>query len=116
MFFSLLAAVAVAAEAYAPVVAMTVTLPDGQARQVTAPESGLATVALADGAEFGFRPTIQDDRPWNRVVVTIFRMPTASRATEELGEVEVRTGAGAIQSRTSPAFKIAVTKVTGPTT
>ena len=46
----------VAAEMHAP-------LPDGQTKELTAPESGVATLTLKDGTEFGFRPTIQDDRP-----------------------------------------------------
>ena len=53
----------VAAQTYAPIVTMSITLPDGQTQALTAPESGLATLTLKDGTEFGFRPTIQDDRP-----------------------------------------------------
>ncbi len=59
----------VAAQTYAPIVTMSITLPDGQTRELTAPESGLAALTLKDGTEFGFRPTIQDDRPWSRVTV-----------------------------------------------
>ncbi|PYQ84397.1 MAG: hypothetical protein DMG02_31350 [Acidobacteria bacterium] len=53
----------VAAEMHAPIVTMSITLPDGQTKELTAPESGVATLTLKDGTEFGFRPTIQDDRP-----------------------------------------------------
>jgi hypothetical protein len=105
--------VTIAAQTYAPIVTMNVTLPDGQTKELTAPESGLATVTLKDG-EFGFRPTIQDDRPWSRVTVAVFKRPTTTQATELLGEVDVKTGAPAVMSRTAPAFKIAVTKVTAP--
>ena len=53
----------VAAEMYAPIVTMSITLPDGQTKELTAPESGVATLTPKDGTEFRFRPTIQDDRP-----------------------------------------------------
>jgi len=104
----------VAAQTYAPIVTMSVTLPDGQTKELTARESGLATVTLKDGGEFGFRPTIQDDRPWSKVTIAVFRMPTATQATERLGEVDVKTGAAAVPSKTTPAFTIAVTKVAAP--
>jgi hypothetical protein len=107
-------AVTVAAQPYSPIVTMSVTLPDGQTKELSAPESGLATVTLKDGVELGFRPTIQDNKPWTRVVVTIFRMPTASHPTQELGEVELRTGAAAVPSKTAPVFKIGVPRVSPP--
>jgi hypothetical protein len=47
-----------AAQSYAPVVTRSVTLPDGRTQEVTAAESGPATVSLKDGTEYGFRPTI----------------------------------------------------------
>ena len=102
-----------ATQAYQPVVIMNVTLPDGQTKELSAPESGLATTTLKDGREFGFRPTLQDDKPWTRIVVTIFRMGSPN---EQLGEIEVKTGGGAVQSKTTPAFKVAVPRVTPPRT
>jgi hypothetical protein len=114
ILFVILMAVAIQAQTYAPIVTMNVTLPDGQTKELTAPESGLATVTLKDGAEFGFRPTIQDDRPWSKVTIAVFKMATATHATELLGEVDVKTGAAAVPSKTTPGFKIAVTKVTAP--
>lgn len=107
--------VAVAAQAYSPIVTMSVTLPGGQTRELSAPESGLATVTLKDGIEVGFRPTIQDAKPWMRVVVTIFRMPTASHPTQEPGDVELKTGAAAVPSKTAPVFRIGVPRVSPPT-
>ena len=104
----------VAARTYAPIVTMSITPPDGQTKELTAPESGLATLTLKDGTEFGFRPTIQDDRPWSKVTVAVFKMPTATQATQLLGEVDVKTGATAVPSKTTPIFKIAVTKVLPP--
>jgi hypothetical protein len=97
-----------------PVVAMSVTLPDGHSTEVSAPESGLAEVTLADGTKVGVRPTIQDSRPWNRVVVTFFRMPTTAHASEEMGSVEARTGGPAVQAKTTPALKVAIKSVTEP--
>jgi hypothetical protein len=100
-----------AAGQYAPLVTMRVTLPDGGSQQLTAPESGLATVTLKDGSEYGFRPTIQDSRPWDRIVVTVFRMATADSPTQAIGDVEVRRGGPELEVKTTPAFKIAVSNV-----
>ena len=97
-----------------PVVHMNVTLPDGQTKQLSAPESGLAMVTLSDGTEISVRPTIIDSKPWNRVIVTFFKAPTASHAAEEIGNVEVKTGAAAVQTKTTPAFKVSVQSVSEP--
>jgi hypothetical protein len=94
-----------------PIVKMIVTLPDGQTEQLSAPESGLTTFTLKDGTEIGVRPTILDSKPWTRVVVTFFKMPTAAHATEAIGSVEVKTGGPAVQAKTNPVFKVAVTAV-----
>jgi len=87
--FGLVSGMIAAAQAYAPVVDMPmvnmpmvnmhVVLPNGEMRQVSAPESGLAVVALADGTEYGFRPTILDSQPFHRVTVTIFKMRLETR-------------------------------------
>ena len=103
-----------AAESSSPVVTMSVTLPDGRTQELTAPESGLATVSLKDGTEYGFRPTIQDSTPWNRIVVTIFRTATTTAPTQTLGEIEVKRGGPAVDSKTNPSFKVAVPKVSPP--
>ena len=103
------------AQANNPLVSMSITLPDGETKEVTAPESGLATITLKDGTEIAFRPTIQDSKPWTRVVVTIFKTPTASHPSQQLGELEVKTGGSAVQSKTTPTFKVAVTRVSEPT-
>ena len=107
---AMLSAVA-AAQAYAPIVTMVVTMPDGRTQELTAAESGLATLTLKDGTEYGFRPTIQDSAPWNRIVVTIFRSATTSAPTAVLGEIEVRRGCPAMGSKTNPSFKMSVPKV-----
>ena len=104
-----------AAQAYAPIVTMVVTTPDGRIQELTAPESGLATLTLKDGTEYGFRPTIQDSAPWNRIVVTIFRSATNSAPTTVLGEIELRRGGPTMDSKTNPSFKVSVSKVSGPT-
>src|SRR4030095_6316108 len=104
-----------AAQAYAPVVTMSVALPDGGAQELTAPESGLATLTLKDGTEYGVRPTIQDSAPWNRIVVTIFKSATTSSPTTVLGEIELRRGGPAMDSKTNPSFKVSVPKVSAPT-
>ena len=110
-FFILAASIVASAQTYAPVVTMSVTLPDGRTQELTAPESGLATVSLKDGTEYGFRPTIQDGTPWNRIVVTIFRTATTNASTQILGEIEVKRGGPAADSKTNPSFKVAVPRV-----
>jgi hypothetical protein len=115
-FFVALMGMLAAAQSYAPAVTMSVTLPDGRMQEVTAAESGLATLSLEDGTEYGFRPTIHDNTPWNRIVVTIFRMATTKAPTQLLGEVEVTRGDTAVDSKTNPAFKVAVPKVSPPPT
>jgi hypothetical protein len=113
-FFVALMGVLAAAQPYAPVVTMSVTLPDGRMQELSAAESGLATLSLKDGTEYGFRPTIHDSTPWNRIAVTIFKMATTNASTQILGEVEVKRGGPAVDSRTNPAFKVAVPKVSPP--
>ena len=115
-FFVALMGMFAAAQSYAPVVTMSVTLPDGRTQEVTAAESGLATVSLKDGTEYGFRPTIQDSTPWNRIVVTIFRTATTNAPAQILGEMELKRGSPAVDSKTNPSFKVAVPKVSSPTT
>ncbi|HLG96638.1 MAG TPA: hypothetical protein VKX49_10050 [Bryobacteraceae bacterium] len=106
-------AAAASGQAYSPVVEMAITLPDGKTETLTAPESGLATTTVA-GGEFGFRPTLVDDKPWTHVIVTIFRMATQSQPTQELGQVDLKTGASPATSKTTPSFKVAVTSVKPP--
>lgn len=113
-FFVALMGMWAAAQSSAPVVTMSVTLPAGRTQEVTAVESGLATISLEDGTEFGFRPTIRDSMPWNRIVVTIFRTATANAPTQILGEVELTRGGPPVDSKTNPSFKVAVPKVSPP--
>ena len=101
-------------EASIPVVTMRVTTPDGRTQDLTAPESSVARLTLKDGTEYEFRPTIQDSSPWNRMIVTIFKGATSTTTPTALGEVEVKRGGPAVDSRTNPAFKVAVTKVSAP--
>jgi hypothetical protein len=112
-FMAMLAG-AVTAQPHSPIVTMSVTLPDGRTQELTAPDSGLASVTLKDGTEYGFRPTIQDSSPWNRIVVTIFRNATANAATQMLGELDIKKGGPAVESKTNPVFKVAVPKVSPP--
>ena len=113
-FLIVLTTMLAAAQSHAPVVTMSVTLPDGRTQELTAPESGLATVSLKDGTEYAFRPTIQDSAPWNRIVVTIFRTATTSSPTQIVGELELKRGGPAVDSKTNPSFKVAVSKVSPP--
>jgi hypothetical protein len=105
----LCAAALASADAYSPNVTMSVTPPSGSAQTLTVHESGTATL-MVNGATYGFRPTMLDDQG-TRTTVTVFAMPTATKAASELGEVQVKLGAAPVTTKTTPAFKIAVTKV-----
>lgn len=96
-----------------PLVAMTVSTSDGKTTDLTAPESGMAELTLPDGAVLGIRPTILDARPWTRVQLTLFRAGAAGQQPAEIGVVETKVGAPALQSKTSPPLKISVTRVAG---
>jgi len=97
-----------------PTVKMSVTLPDGQTKTLTTFESGVATFALSDGTEMGVEPTIMDSKPWRDVVLTFFKMPTSTHATEEVGKVEVTAGGAPASTKGAPVFKAAVAEVTAP--
>jgi hypothetical protein len=94
-----------------PIVKMSVTLPDGRVTEVSAPESGLAEVTLADQTRMGLRPTIIDDKPWTKLVVTLFRLPTANQGVQDMGSIDVRNGGPSVAFKMSPALKVAVTGV-----
>ena len=109
----LVSALAYAAmDPYAPMVSLSITLPDGKTQAADVRESDTTLVKLANGTEYKFRPTILDAKPWNQVVVTIFKGATAQAPDQTLGEVELKTGGPAVASKTTPVFKVAVTKVT----
>lgn len=110
--FVCVSAAALHAQAYAPPVAMTITLPNGESKALEALESGLATLTL-DGREYGFRPTMHDDQG-GRITVTIFDMGGSTDAAKVLGAVEVRGGGSAIGSKTTPAFKVQARKAAAP--
>ena len=107
----LLAVATLSAQAYAPMVSLSVTLPDHEARSFTVRGGGLATATLKDGSVWGFRPTILDSRPWTKVLVTVFRL---GHSESEAGEVSLRTGGGAVESKTTPEFRISVVKIEAP--
>jgi hypothetical protein len=86
---------------------MDIRTADGQDHTLAAHESGLATMNV-NGAEYGFRPTMWDDRG-SHVTVTIFRLG-ANEA--ELGTVDLHAGKPAADSKTSPDFRIRLGKVT----
>ena len=97
-----------------PTVTMSVTLPDGQVKSLTAPESGLATVTVGN-REYGFRPTMHDDLG-NRMTITIFDMGAATETVREVGTVDVKGGGPSVSSKTTPAFRIQARKAAGPAT
>ena len=96
------------ARAYAPVVSMDVRTADGQDHTIAAHESGLATLKV-NGQEYGFRPTMWDDKG-THVTVTIFRLG-ADEA--EVGSVDLHAGKAAVDAKTTPDFRVRLGKVTG---
>jgi hypothetical protein len=98
------------AQAPEPVVHMAITPAGGQVHQLSARESGVARLKVGN-VEYGFRPTLRDAAPYTRIEVTAFRLDGPS---ERLGSVEVTKGAPAVDLKTTPAFKVAVTDVTPP--
>jgi hypothetical protein len=94
----------------APTVTLDVTLPNGETRQVSATAGEQITVKLPDDTEFGFRSTVRETDS-SRVEVTIVKIGSPD---EQLGIVEATVGASAIESKTTPVFKIAVLNVNPP--
>jgi hypothetical protein len=103
-------AVDVLGQTKAPSVTIDVTLPNGETKQLTARAGDQATVKMPDESEFGFRPVVRDSDS-SHVDVTIIKVGTPE---EHLGTVEARVGEVAVESKTTPAFKIAIVKVTPP--
>jgi hypothetical protein len=97
------------AQAYRPVVMMSVTLPNGQSQDLSAPESGLATVTV-DGRAYGFRPTMMDDRG-ARIVIGLFDMGGPTDAVKMLAEIDTSAGGPTVTFKTTPVFKVKVTNI-----
>jgi hypothetical protein len=72
---------------------------------VSARESSTATVKLKDGSEYLVRPTVLDE-PFSKVTVAFFKSDSTP-----IGEVQVVKGKPAVDSKTTPAFKIAVKSI-----
>jgi hypothetical protein len=110
-----LSSTAGAAQAYRPMVTMSITLPDGQVKDLSAPESGLATVTVA-GREYGFRPTLHDEEG-ARIVIAVFDMGGAAEAAKMLAEIDTKVGGSIVTVKTTPTFKVKVSQVSkGSTT
>ena len=101
---------AVSGDPYAPVVTLVVTPPGGAAQTFTPHESDTVTLKVGS-TEYKFRPNILDAKPWTKLEVYIFKAATASAPDSVLGTVEVTTGGPAVTAKTTPAFKVQVTKV-----
>jgi hypothetical protein len=72
MMLFAMAGATVGAQAYRPMVAMSLALPDGKTQKVSVPEGGLTTV-MVGAHEYGFRPTMMDD-VGQRIVIAEFDM------------------------------------------
>jgi len=97
-----------------PSVSLSITPPDGHTTQLMTHESGLATVTVG-GREYGFRPTMHDDLG-SRMTITIFDLGSKTEPVREIGEVDVKGGAGPVASKTTPGFKVQAAKGSGGTT
>ena len=101
---------ATSAQTYSPTVTMSVGTPDGQTTELQARDSAVAVLTLKDGTIYELRPTVHDE-PFSKVTVAIFKAPTSTESTTIVGEVQVRKGAAAVDTKTNPNFKIAVTRI-----
>ena len=109
LFCAFLAAPALStSQTYSPVVTMSVTTPDGQTQEIAARDSSVAWLKTKDGTQYQFRPTVIDE-PFSKATIAIFRADSAL-----LGEVQVVKGAAAVDSKTKPAFKIAIKSIEVP--
>jgi hypothetical protein len=98
------------AQTYAPTVTMTITAPTGETQEVSARDSGIATLTLKDGSVYEVRPTVHDE-PFTRVTVAIFKPATTTAAGASIGEVEVTKGGAPAATKGTPSFKIAVKRI-----
>ncbi|MBY0495081.1 MAG: hypothetical protein K2Y23_12795 [Cyanobacteria bacterium] len=92
-------------QTYSPYVTMTVTAPDGQSQDVVARDSNVGVLKLKDGTEYQIRATVVDE-PFSKVNVAIFKSDSTP-----VGEVQVVKGKPAVDSKTTPSFKIAVKSI-----
>ena len=102
----------VSAQTYAPLVTMRVTTPDGTTQDISARESSVATLTLKDGSVYEFRPTIHDE-PFSKVTVSIFKAATSAESTTSVGEVQATKGGRAVDSKSTPNFKVAIVNIEG---
>jgi hypothetical protein len=100
------------AQTYAPLVTMRVTAPDGSTQEISARESSVATLTLKDSSVYEFRPTIHDE-PFTKVTVAIFKAATATESTTSVGEVQATKGRPAVDSKSTPNFKVAIVNIEG---
>ena len=100
------------AQTYAPLVTMRVTLPDGSTQDISARESSVAALTLKDGSVYEFRPTIHDE-PFSTVTVSIFKAATSTQPTTSVGEVRATKGGRAVDSKSTPNFKVAIVNIDG---
>lgn len=98
------------AQTYAPLVTMRVTLPDGSTQDISARESSVAALTLKDGSVYEFRPTIHDE-PFSTVTVSIFKAATATESTASVGELQAKKGGRAVDSKSTPNFKVAIVSI-----
>ena len=89
------------------VVEMQITLPNGAAPVLKVREGVSATVGLKEG-KFGFVPTFHAGDE-STVVVGVFDVE--ANPHRQVGQVEVPVGGNAVQSETTPAFRIRVSRV-----
>jgi hypothetical protein len=108
LFAVMLAApILLSAQTYAPVVTMRVTAADGTTQEISARESGVATVTLKDGSVYELRPTIHDE-PFTKVTVSIFKAATLTEPVASVGELQAIKGGPPVDSKSKPRFRVAI--------
>ena len=90
-----------------PQVQMRINMPDGTLvlLRVNA-NGGIGRTEYPAMSRFGFAPFLDRDPSVETVKVTIYEFDEAGNAPRALGDVELRPGAGLVQSATTPSFGI----------
>jgi TonB family protein len=95
-----------------PQVQLRINMPDGTLVLLrTSPNGGIGRTEHPAMSRFGFAPFLDGDPSVETVKVTIYEFDEVGTAPRQLGDVELRPGAGVVQSATTPSFGIELVSV-----
>jgi protein TonB len=91
---------------------LRVTMPDGTLTLLrTSPNGGIARTEYAPMSKYGFAPFVDSNRSVDTVTVVIYELGDPGTAPTSLGTIELKPGAGPVQTNTTPSFGIEVMSV-----